>query len=96
MYSIHTFTYRGNTMPDKYESAKIITVSGATPKNKGFIFIGSTGQTCGVKFRSANSDGSWSDQPLNLTIGTNYTSGTVVPVSIYGATAGTGSLFLLN
>lgn len=83
-------------MPDKYESAKLVTVSGKPAKNKGFLFVGASGNTCGVLFRAANTDGSWSDQPLNLTIGTNYTSGTVVPVSVYGVTAGTGSLFLLN
>lgn len=83
-------------MSDKYQSAKLITTTGKPAKNKGFMFVGASGNTCGVMFRSANADGSWTDQPLNLTIGTNYTSATIVPISVYGVTAGTGSLFLLN
>jgi hypothetical protein len=77
-----------------YKSARLVGASGKLQKNKGVMFIGTNNQTCTLGFKGL-SGGNWVDSSVTLTLTTTQLS-IIIPVQVYGATLGTGSLFELN
>lgn len=77
-----------------YKSAKIVAASGNLTKNKGVMLIGVAGNACQLRFKGL-SGGNYTDYSAGLTLATGQ-SVVIVPVSVYGATLGSGQLFELN
>ena len=77
-----------------YKSARLVSASGRLNKNKGVMFIGADGNNTILGFKGL-SGGNWVDSTVTLTLTTGQRS-VIIPVSVYGVTLGTGSVFELN
>jgi hypothetical protein len=77
-----------------YKSARLVGASGKLNKNKGVMFIGADGNSTTLGFKGL-SGGNWVDSTATLTLTTGQRS-VIIPVSVYGVTLGTGSVFELN
>jgi len=77
-----------------YKSARLVSASGRLNKNKGVMFIGSNTNSTILGFKGL-SGGNWVDSTVTLTLTTAQLS-VIIPVSVYGCTLTSGSLFELN
>lgn len=87
---------------DIYQSARLVGASGFLQKNKGVMFTGVAGNTCDIQVRGLSAgDGAaqtgWVTSTIRLTIVANAANDPIIlPIAVYGATLGTGSLYELN
>ena len=83
-----------------YKSARIVGASGNLQKNKGVLFQGSNGNTCDVRVKGVSAgtgpdQTGWITSTVRLTIPTTNDF-VILPVTVFGATLGTGTLYELN
>jgi len=87
---------------DIYQSARLVGASGNLQKNKGVMFTGAAGNTCDVRVKGlsagdGDSQTGWVTSTIRLTIaGSLENAPIILPIAVYGATLGTGSLYELN